>query len=180
MPSIVLRFVLLAMLGLALAACSGSASTVDNESYPDSAGNRTNPTGKTADQNSMFGPGGLFGGKQKLNESGGGIGVNSYLWRASLDTIAFMPLASADPFGGVIITDWYSPPATPGERFKLNIFILDRTLRADGIKVTVFRQVKSPNDSWADEAAAPEMGSNIEDAILTRARQLRIDAATGS
>ena len=75
------------------------------------------------------------------NGGGGpGIGVNSYLWHASLDTVSFLPLASADPFGGVIITDWYSPPATPNERFKVNVFILNRELRADGVKATVFRQ----------------------------------------
>src|SRR5262249_10226610 len=87
-----------------------------------------------------FGPGGLsLGGPQKPDDGsadgpggGGGIGVNSFLWRASLDTVAFMPLASADPFGGVIITDWYTPPQSPNERFKINVFILGRTLRADG------------------------------------------------
>src|SRR6202012_72915 len=60
------------------------------------------------------------------------LGVNSFLWRATLDTLAFMPLASADPFGGVILTDWYENPQTPGERFKINAIILDNTLRADG------------------------------------------------
>jgi hypothetical protein len=174
-----LSLVLLAAGALALAGCGGSAGGIDNESYPDSI-NKGNPTGKASDQNSIFGPGGLLGSSKPKTEGGGGIGVNSFLWRASLDTVAFMPLASADPFGGVIITDWYSPPATPSERFKLNIFILDRTLRADGIKVTVFRQVRGGADSWSDDAATPDMASNVEDAILTRARQLRIDAATGS
>ena len=83
----------------------------------------------------------LFGGKGESGGSGGGgIGVNSYLWRASLDTIAFMPLSSADPFGGVIITDWYTPPETPGDRFKISVYILGRQLRADGIRVALFRQ----------------------------------------
>ena len=76
-------------------------------------------------------------------ESTGGkvtLGVNSYLWHASLDTLSFMPLASADPFGGVIITDWYSAPDAPNERLKVTIYILDRSLRADGLKIAVFRQ----------------------------------------
>jgi len=79
-------------------------------------------------------------GGSKKGGGGGGIGVNSYLWRASLDTIAFMPLASADPFGGVIITDWYVPPEAPRERYKMSVYILGRQLRADGIRVAVFRQ----------------------------------------
>src|SRR5438094_6111773 len=69
---------------------------------------------------SLFGPGGLFGSKgdKKVGGEGVGVAVNAYLWRASLDTINFIPLVSADPFGGVIITDWYTPAASPTERMK--------------------------------------------------------------
>ena len=105
-----------------------------------------------------------------------GIGVNAYLWRASLETIDFMPLAQADPFGGVIITDWYSPPETPGERFKLNVYILDTELRADGVKVAVFRQVNGTDSGWVDAAVDSGTATAIEDNILTRARELRIAA----
>ena len=101
------------------------------------------------------------------------LGVNSYLWHASLDTLAFMPLASADPYGGVIITDWYSAPQNPDERMKLTIYILDRRLRADGIKVAVFRQTRSAA-GWMDAQVNPETASKLEDAILTRARELRL------
>ena len=108
---------------------------------------------------------------------GGGIGVNTYLWRASLDTLSFMPLASADPFGGVIITDWYAPPATAGtERFKLTVFILDMNLRADGIKVAVFRQENAGGGAWLDAAVDPATATELEDTILTRARQMLVDA----
>ena len=91
--------------------------------------------------------GGLFGGdglnifgKDKDSQKGGGsgIGVNSFLWRATLDTLSFMPLNSADPFGGVIITDWYTPPESSDERFKLTAYILGTALRSDAIKVSVF------------------------------------------
>jgi len=105
-----------------------------------------------------------------------GIGVNAYLWRASLETIDFMPLAQADPFGGVIITDWYSPPETPGERFKLNVYILDTVLRADAVKVTVFRQTNGTDSAWLDATVDGETATAIEDNILTRARELRIAA----
>jgi hypothetical protein len=114
---------------------------------------------------------------QKEGPGGGGIGVNSFLWRATLDTVSFMPLASADPFGGVIITDWYSPPESPGERFKMTVFILDRQLRADGLKVSVFRQQASGRGDWQDVAVAQETATDLENAILTRARQLRADLA---
>jgi hypothetical protein len=106
----------------------------------------------------------------------GGIGVNAYLWRASLETIDFMPLAQADPFGGVIITDWYSPPETPGERFKINVYILDTVLRADGVKVAIFRQTDGTDAGWIDAAVDTSTSTAIEDNILTRARELRIAA----
>ncbi len=101
------------------------------------------------------------------------VGVNSYLWHATLDTLSFMPLASADPFGGVIITEWYSAPSTPSERTKVTVYILDRRLRADGIKIAVFRQSRS-NEGWVDSAVNPDTATKLEDAILTRARELRL------
>jgi hypothetical protein len=101
------------------------------------------------------------------------IGVNGYLWRASLDTLAFMPLASADPYGGVIITDWYAAPEAPGERFKATVYILDTRLRADGLNVTLFKQV-AQNGAWVDAQPSPQTETDLENAILTRARQLRL------
>ncbi len=107
-------------------------------------------------------------------DSAPGIGVNTFLWRASLDTLSFLPLTSADPFGGVIISDWYSPPESADERFKVTIYILDRQLRADGVRAAVFRQVLDPKRGWVDAEVAAQTGSRLEDTILTRARQLRI------
>jgi len=127
---------------------------------------------------SVFGKDGLaiFGGKKDQADDGStGIGVNSFLWRASLDTVSFMPLASADPFGGVIITDWYIDPATPNERFKVNTFITDKQLVSTGVQVKVFREVKS-GGNWKASTVASDMGTKLEDAILTRARQLRVAA----
>lgn len=107
-----------------------------------------------------------------------GVGVNAFLWRASLDTVSFMPIASADPFGGVILTDWYSPPETPNERFKINIFILDRQLRADGIRAAVFRQTLSGDGRWVDAQVDKKTAGDFENTILTRARQLRVNSVT--
>ena len=88
--------------------------------------------------------GSIFGGgsKSKNGQAEAGIGVNSYLWRASLDTLSFMPLSSADPWGGVIVTDWYVNPEKPDERFKMTVYILDTRLRADALNVAVFKQVR--------------------------------------
>ena len=133
--------------------------------------------GETVDgdkRNTIFGKGGVsFFGSKTEQQSGGSLGVNSYLWRASLDTISFMPVNSADPFGGVIITDWHTPNEAPNERFKLNVYILDKALRADGIRVAVFRQVQDRLGNWKDAAIPGKTGTKIEDAILIRARQLR-------
>lgn len=172
----VLRLVAAAAL-LTAAACSGGDT---DYSYPEK-------TGKSGGQSTYSTTGqkdpGLFGadglnlfGSSKKNEDTGGIGVNSYLWRASLDSIAFMPLASADPFGGVIITDWYAPPETPNERFKLNIYILGRQLRADGVKAAVFRQRRDEGGAWTDAAVEAQTAMDLENVILTRARQLRLDS----
>ena len=157
-------------------------------SYPTQRTKTNRGTGinkpSTEQPESIFGPGGLsFGGSPPPDDGsgvggGGGIGVNSFLWRASLDTVAFMPLVSADPFGGVIITDWYSPPQSPNERFKVNVFILGRTLRADGVRAAVFRQ-QMAGSGWVDAPVAGTTATDLENAILVRARQLRI-AQTGS
>lgn len=125
---------------------------------------------------------GIFGGSDNEESTGirrgsgtpTEIGVNSFLWRASLDTVSFMPLVSADPFGGVIITDWYSAEKAPDERFKLTVYILDKRLRADGLRVSVFRQVRERGE-WRDSEASPDTAIRLENAILIRARQLRID-----
>ncbi|HVY84166.1 MAG TPA: DUF3576 domain-containing protein [Caulobacterales bacterium] len=106
------------------------------------------------------------------------IGVNSFLWRASLDTLAFMPLTSVDPFGGVIITDWHSDAATPNERFKATVYILDTRLRADALNVSIFRQTLV-NGQWQDAAVNPDTESQIENAILRRARELRLSTVQG-
>ncbi|HEY2706745.1 MAG TPA: DUF3576 domain-containing protein [Caulobacteraceae bacterium] len=107
------------------------------------------------------------------------IGVNSYLWRATLDTLAFMPLASADPYGGVIITDWYVNPEKPDERFKCTVYILDTRLRGDALKVTVFKEVSNGQGGWVSSQAADQTAIDVENSILTRARQLRVSNLKG-
>ncbi len=170
-------FVLPCILALGLTACDPSSdSSVTAKAGQRSVGNTTaDPDG------GIFGPGGLsiLGGGNKAKPGTGdgsqtGIGVNSFLWRGALDTISFMPLVSADPFGGVIITDWYQPPETPGERVKVHILILDRELRADGVRASVFRQKFATNQGWIDQPVDPKTATDLENTVLTRARQLRI------
>jgi len=107
------------------------------------------------------------------------IGVNAYLWRATLDTLAFMPLLSADPYGGVVITDWYINPEKPDERFKATVYILDTRLRADGLNVSVFREVSNGAGGWVEAPTAAQTSLDIENAILTKARQLRLSNLRG-
>ncbi|ACT57710.1 DUF3576 domain-containing protein [Hirschia baltica] len=104
-----------------------------------------------------------------------GIGVNAYLWRASLDTISFMPLKSADPYGGVINSDWYANPELPDERFKTTVYILDTRLRADGVKVAVQKEVLV-NGNWQTANVDEGTGAALENAILSRARELRLSS----
>lgn len=167
------NIVVLSALGLsavALSACSESKAVFPTRDKGNSAPRMSNEPRET-----VFGTEGLFGdNKKKGTGDGVGIGVNSFLWRASLDTIGFMPIATADPFGGTIITDWYQLPEAPSERFKLNVFILDRALRADGVKVSVFKQMRDASGQWADVKVESRMATDLENSILTRARQLRI------
>jgi hypothetical protein len=102
-----------------------------------------------------------------------GIGVNSLLWRASLDTIGFMPLDTTDPFGGVITTEWYNDPQVFNERFRVSVFIVDTRLRADAVTVSVNRQTLSAN-GWLNAEVNPDTELAIENAILSRARELRL------
>jgi len=177
------RFSRPATIALILTALIGCEGADVEYNYPTS-GPGGRPTYEK--QESIFGEGGLTlfenQGAQSEGggEGGGGIGVNSFLWRASLDTVSFMPLQSADPFGGVIITDWYAPPETAQERFKVNIFILDRALRSDGIRAKVFKQRRGADGGWLDARADDQLDRQLEDAILTRARELRIRIAPQS
>ena len=161
--------------GLAFAGCGSSSRPVQPDEYH--LAQEGVPT-----QGKLLGDNGLVFGTAKSNsggDQGGGLGVNAYLWRGALDTLAFMPLASADPFGGVIITDWYQPPASNGERFKATAYILGRTLRADGVRVAIFRQVEQ-NGQWVDAPVNPTTIGEIENKVLARARELRAQSASNS
>ena len=106
------------------------------------------------------------------------IGVNTYLWRAAVDTLSFAPLVTADSNGGVIVTDWYVNPATPGERVKLTVSIIDQELRADALRVAASRQVNQ-NGVWVDAPVSAATVQKLEDIILTRARDLRRTTVSG-
>jgi hypothetical protein len=177
-----IRVLLLGLVALAVAGCGDSEGVTEKRSGASGDRNKRDATqglgGRNREEGSLFGPGGLFGTKANnaKDSSGTGVAVNAFLWRASLDTINFIPLVSADPFGGVIITDWYTPAESPSERMKVQITILDRELRADGVRVSVFKQQQGARTgaTWVDAQVDPRTNTEIENAILTRARQLRI------
>ena len=150
---------------IALAGCE-SFEASDSSAAEDGFG-----PGYSDKRKTVFGDGGLtlFGDEEPSNDGG----VNVFLWRASLDTVSFMPVISADVFGGVILTDWLSYAEAPNERFKLNVYILGRELRADGLRVTAFRQILTRNGQWMDTDVPAETQTKIEDSILTQARQMR-------
>lgn len=117
-----------------------------------------------------------FGGGDKKESTGGGIGVNTFLWKATLNTLSFMPLVSADPFGGVIITDWHSNSETSKEKFKIVAYILGKELRVDGIKISVFKKIKNENGEWLDTKSSKILQNKVEDAVLTKARKYKIQS----
>jgi hypothetical protein len=164
--------------GLALGLLAGCESLGDNFRVPGqdeyNTGRRDQVRGRLGGTDGIV----IFGTDPASRRSGGadasgaGIGVNAFLWRATLDTLSFMPLASADPFGGVVITDWFQPPGVGGERFRVTAFILGRTLRSDGVRVVVFRQ-EQRQGNWVDASVSASTGSDLEDQVLNRARELR-------
>ena len=168
-----------------LAGCGGSSNDAQNHRpVQPSEYNESENNNGDAIAGKLFGEQGLVlgvGGKRGGNDSdqGGVLGVNAYLWRGALDTLSFMPLASADPFGGVIITDWYQPPAASGERFKATAYILGRQLRADGVRVTIFRQV-AKDGTWVDAPVSPVTTGEIENKVLARARELRAETTANN
>lgn len=173
MPNRYTGLALLLFAPLLLSACSGRTGPPAEGAYKGAA--------YGSNESTIFGPGGLdllnTGKGKQQDTAGSALGVNAYLWRGALDTLSFMPLASADPFGGVIITDWYQPAASDGERFKATAYILGRQLRADGIRVSIFRQVIR-NGQWVDAPVSPVTTSEIENKVLARARELRSQTAS--
>lgn len=125
----------------------------------------------------LFGSEALVFGKSNPSYSleGGAMGMsaNPYIWRAALETVSFMPLASADSVGGVIVTDWYSSATSKSERLKLTIYITDRQLRADAIKVTIHKEALR-DGAWVAATSDPATARQLEDIILSKARDLKI------
>jgi hypothetical protein len=173
--------ILLAMM-LCLPLLAGCGPTRANDQSPNSPDYAGEPGSGLGQYGNLTGGGNLldFGSAKKpKQDNSGGIGVNAYLWRGALDTLSFMPLSSADPFSGVIITDWYSPPTTSGERFKATAYVMGRELRSDGVRVAIFRQVLQ-NGQWVDAPISAITVGEIENKVLARARQLREQSQASS
>jgi Domain of unknown function (DUF3576) len=162
---------------LLVAGCSGGDTS---EPIPQG------PPGQAAD-GSLFGEegatvGNIFSGEAfglGKQEQGDSLPVNKFLWQASLDTLSFLPLASTDPFTGVIATDWGAPPNQASERFKVTAYMLSPALAATSLRVAVYREVRDASGTWVPAAVDPETARKLEDAILTRARQIRIAELEG-
>lgn len=168
-----------AALCLLLGACGGKNFTA-NETE-DRTGGPKRDTQQVEDE-SVFGEGGfsfntfrdgsLLGGRSDAR--GGSLPVNKFLWQASLDTLSFLPLSSTDPFTGVIATDWGSTPDAPGERFKVTAFVVNPNLAASSLRVAVYRERRNEGGLWVPMAVDPSTAVKLEDAILVRARQIRV------
>ncbi len=170
--TLIITAVALLLSTFVLSSCSGADKEYTYPQDPEDA--RRARHGKlTGDGLKLFG-----GAEDEVQKGGSTIGVNSFLWRASLDTLSFMPFADVDPHGGVIITDWYEDPDHRGERFKINVFILGTDLRVDMLRLTVFKQAKDANGNWRDIRVPDDLARQMEDAILSRARELRIHSSS--
>ena len=162
----------LALTCIIMAGCAGNFELpdwVDAEASRERAQEREQkrdggPSGKI--QNNLL----LF--QSDTADKGASIGVNALLWRASLDTVSFMPLEQADPYGGIIMTEWYINPENPNERYKIIIYILDTRLRADALRVSFFMQ-QLIDGEWVNKTTSDETRISLENSILTKARQFK-------
>lgn len=154
---------------LCVVACFAIQGCVDEEQAPPltSGEERKEEIGKLFGDETFS-----FGNTKNLREGLNGAGVNVYLWRASLDVFSFMSLDKIDPHGGIITTHWYEDPHASNQRLKINVVIYDDEMRADGLKITVFRQLLKGN-KWVNVPAAPKTAHKLEDAVLNRARELK-------
>jgi hypothetical protein len=156
---------------LILAGCSGDLSPKDNAPTPIGRVET-----RKRDFGNLFGDDFLmFGGPKKPGSPDmmGSTAVNPFIWRASLDTLSFMPLSSADAVGGVIVTDWYTATSKPQERIKVTIYVTNPQLRADAVKVTIYKQVNK-GGAWVNAPADAAAATEMENIILSKARQLRV------
>ena len=157
----IMRFIVIFVFLLIYSACSGGGKPQQQE-----VGAGSFITGRAEQGLTLEDLTGLAGGNDT------GLPINALLWRASLDIVATIPLDDIDTFGGTIVTEWYKLNNKANERIKLAIFVLDRELRSDGVRVVVYVQNKT-GDVWQDSGTDVEMGQQLEELILTRAREIR-------
>lgn len=148
----------------------------------DTTGIEIGPPHSEPEPESVLGPGGISigslgrGNGPSASET---LGINSYLWRGALETLSFLPLASSDPLGGAIVTDWGTPDGASGERIKAAAYVKGAELQAANLSVAVFRQTRDAGGAWVDAPVSPETVRRLEDAILFRARELRVASVDG-
>jgi hypothetical protein len=162
---------LAASLSLALAACTAGQPAQQPGQGQQAAASEPEEIDTEANILTILG----LAQKESVKDPGPQTGrtVSPILWQAAHDTLDFVKYASEDPLTGSIVTDWYSPPGRPNERLKVNVFILARALRSDSITVTVDRQERAANGQWSETTIARQVETDIENAILIRARQLK-------
>jgi Domain of unknown function (DUF3576) len=162
---------LAASLSLALSACVASQPAQTSGRAQQAAASEPEEIDTEANILTILG----LAQKESVKDPGPQTGrtVSPILWQAAHDTLDFVKYSSEDPLTGSIVTDWYSPPGKPNERLRVNVFILSRALRSDSITVTVDRQERAPNGQWSETTIARQVETDIENAILKRARQLK-------
>jgi hypothetical protein len=171
-------FALVASLSLALAACAASPPAEQRAAgQPGAAETQkaaSNEPGEIDTEATIWTVLGLSK-KESVKDPGPQTGrtVSPVLWQAAHDTLNFVKYASEDPLTGSIVTDWYSPPGNPNVRYRVNVFILSRALHSDSLTVTVDRQQRSADGQWAETTIARQVETDLENAILSRARQLK-------
>lgn len=163
---------------LAIGACGKLAGPPAKDSFPPASRENRLAYGKEGrgDNGSLKDL--VLGDRNGSNENA--LPVNKYLWRASLDTLSFLPLASTDPFSGVISTEWGASPDAPNERVRVTAYVEGTELTARALDVSVFRETLNPTGAWVAGTVNPQTAAQVKDKILLRARELRIQDVDGT
>ena len=117
----------------------------------------------------------LFGKDSKDKNTNFDFSTSNVLWRASLKTLDFIPLATVDYSGGIIITDWYSEGKSMQEQIKIQVRFFSTELRSDSVQVTSYKKICEINNVCSNISGNENFNKEIKDLIINTARQIKIE-----
>ena len=116
---------------------------------------------------------GITLGTGKKNSGTFDFATSNEMWRSAIEILDFVPLATADYGGGIIITDWYADDLNSNESIKIMINFLSNEIRADGLKVKIYKKVCNKNLNCNTQLLSSGLNDEIKLAVLKKAAQIK-------